>query len=177
MELKGLIFQKYQEFLRKVSSACSFKRVGMNEVRKKTHLPRLNLGFPLPRPTPRIPLPCRLPSRPSHPAPQNSTPVRSTASGPASVRAWRRPARRGLASSWMVATAARPAPGKWVRCAMRQTHAITTRDCTVTTARTSLGTKKEFVHVSFTHRNWYNTANGYFNIGNNTEYDNLVRRL
>lgn len=114
---------------------------------------RLNSGFHLSRPTPRIPLPCCLP-QPSHPQLQTRTTGHSTANGPVSVRGSPRPVRRVWASSWTAVTAARPAPSKWARCAMRQTRATTTRDCTVTTARTSLGTKKECVHVSVTHQIW-----------------------
>lgn len=100
------------------------------------------------RPTPRIPLPCRLP-QPSRL--WTCTTERSTAHGPASVPRPPRPARRASACSWTAATAARPAPGRWGRCATRPTPATTTRDCTVTTARTCRGTKKECVHVSVTH--------------------------
>lgn len=105
---------------------------------------------PLSRPTPRIPRPCRLPS------PRQlwtRITARSTASGPASASRPPPPVRWAWASSWTAVTAARPAPGRWGMCALRRTRATTTKDCTVTTARTSLGTKKECVHVSVTQQN------------------------
>lgn len=102
------------------------------------------------RPPPWIPLPCRLP-QPSPHQPQSHTAARATVSGPASVRRCPPGARWASASSWTAATAARLVPGRWARSATRQTRATTTRDCTATTVRTSLGTKKECVHVSVTH--------------------------
>lgn len=102
------------------------------------------------RPPPWIPLPCLLPSLLQL---QTRTMWRGTASGPASVPRWLPSARLASASSWTAATAARPAPGRSGRSATRPTPATFTRGCTVTTARTSLGTKKECVHVSVTRWN------------------------
>lgn len=149
----------------------------IQKINLKKLLLTLHLSFTLLRPTPRIPLPCRRPpwshpppsrpqtsrpqpSRPpvtrppvSRPPPQSHTTARSTASGHANVHRWPPPVRQASASWWTAATAARRVPARWARCATRQTRATTTRDCTATTARTSLGTKKECVHVSVSHGN------------------------
>lgn len=129
----------------------------MTTILQRKHPPGLKPAFcfPLSRPSPRIPLPCLLPqpSRSSQQRRQKRTTARSTASGHASVPPSPRRARWGWASSWTGAIAAKPVPDKSARCAMRPIRAITTRDCTATTARTCLGTKKECVHVSVTHWN------------------------
>lgn len=82
------------------------------------------------------PLPLRLTTRPG------------TVSGPAPALRLPRAACLVSASSWMAVTAVGPAPSRWARSATRRTTATTTVASTVTTAQTSLGTKKECVHVS-----------------------------
>lgn len=78
-------------------------------------------------------------ARPSH--------ARSCATGPASARQYP-PAAPGWACWRTAVAAARPAPSRLEKSAMRWTSVIPTRVSTATTRRMSLGMKQACVHVS-----------------------------